>query len=224
MRQKLTILIILSLLFLAGCINSGTDKSKELELKEKELALKEKELELKQKAPKEGDSDKTETTEKTTKTPDTGGGKLESIYTDLAESKCKTTSDDESDVITQECPGVAGYKLEVAEHDAQKTINVLSPSGKTYDLDFQGKVSGGLSTLGEKAEWRVKKSNGKIQPVGLITRFNFSKTGDEKNLTSYLIVTKFDGDKICITDIVKTKDDNAKARELADVAPTKPCL
>lgn len=149
---------------------------------------------------------------------------IETIYTDLTEGKCKTTSEDESDVITQECPGVAGYKLEVAEHDAQKTINVLSPSGKTYSLDFQGKVSGGLSTLGEKAEWRVKKTGGKEQPVGLITRFNFSKSGDPNNLTSYLIVTKIDGDKVCITDIVKTKDANEKARQLADVAPTKPCL
>ena len=60
MRQKLTILILLSLLALAGCNNSGTDKAKELELKEKELALKEKELELKQKAPTEGNSNKTE--------------------------------------------------------------------------------------------------------------------------------------------------------------------
>ena len=212
MRQKLAILILVSLLALTGFGDSGTDNSKELELKE--LALKEKELESKQKAP----------AEKNTKTSDTGGGKIESIYTDLAGRKCKTTSDDESDVITQECPGVAGYKLVVAERDAQKTINVLSPSGKTYDLDFQDKVSGGLSTLGKKAEWRVKRSNGKIQPVGLITRFNFSKTGDAKNLTSYLIVTKFDGDNICITDIVKTKNANVKARELADIAPAKPCL
>ena len=212
MRQKLAILILLSFLALTGFGDSGTDNSKELELKE--LALKQKELVSKQIAP----------AQKNTKTPYTGGGKIESIYTDLAGRKCKTTSDDESDVITQECPGVAGYKLVVAERDAQKTINVLSPSGKTYDLDFQDKVSGGLSTLGEKAEWRVKRSNGKIQPVGLITRFNFSKTGDEKNLTSYLIVTKFDGNDICVTDIVKTKNANEKARELADIASTKPCL
>ncbi|MBP6004130.1 MAG: hypothetical protein KA746_11910 [Pyrinomonadaceae bacterium] len=212
MRQKLAILILLSLLALTGFGDSGTDNSKELELKE--LAPKEKELVSKQKAP----------AEKSTKTLYTGVGKIYSIYTDLAGRKCKTTSDDESDVITQECPGVAGYKLVVAERDAQKTINVLSPSGKTFHLDFQDKVSGGLSTFGEKAEWRVERSNGKTKPVGLITRFNFSKTGDEKSLTSYLIVTKFDGDKICITDIVKTKDANVKARKLADAAPDRPCL
>jgi hypothetical protein len=59
MRQTLTILIILSLLALAGCSNSATDKSKELELKEK--------------SPTEANSNKAETTEKTesVKTVDT---------------------------------------------------------------------------------------------------------------------------------------------------------
>ena len=58
-------LIILALFAFAACNNSGTDKAKELELKEKELQLKEKELESKQKAPTEGESNKAEATEKT---------------------------------------------------------------------------------------------------------------------------------------------------------------
>ncbi|MBP6004128.1 MAG: SH3 domain-containing protein [Pyrinomonadaceae bacterium] len=69
MRQTLTILILLSLLALAGCGGSGTDKAKELELKEKELALKEKELELAKKDPKADNSDKTEKSEKTETKP-----------------------------------------------------------------------------------------------------------------------------------------------------------
>ncbi len=76
MRQILTILIILSLLALAGCNNSGTDKSKELELKEKELALKEKELELKQKAPTEGNS-KTEGESNKAEKPESNSNKAE---------------------------------------------------------------------------------------------------------------------------------------------------
>jgi hypothetical protein len=74
MNQPFIVLILLSLLALA-CNNFGTDKSKELELKEKELALKEKELELKEKGSteddsdeageSEGDSEKAEKTEKT---------------------------------------------------------------------------------------------------------------------------------------------------------------
>jgi hypothetical protein len=53
---------------MAGCAVSGTDKAKELELKEKELALKEKELELAKNSPKANDSDKTEKSEKPEKT------------------------------------------------------------------------------------------------------------------------------------------------------------
>lgn len=69
MRQKLAILILLFLLAFAGCGGSGTDKAKELELKEKELALKEKELELTKKNPKADDSDKTEKSETETTKP-----------------------------------------------------------------------------------------------------------------------------------------------------------
>ena len=65
MRQNLTMLIILALFAFAACNNSGTDKAKELELKEKELALKEKELDLKQKSSKNGDSEKAGNTNKT---------------------------------------------------------------------------------------------------------------------------------------------------------------
>jgi hypothetical protein len=71
MRQKLTILILLSLLAFAGCGGSGTDRAKELELKEKELALKEKELELNKKNPIANDSDKTEKSEKSEKSEKT---------------------------------------------------------------------------------------------------------------------------------------------------------
>lgn len=73
MRQKLAILILLSLLALAGCggsgtdkADSGTDRAKERELKKKELELKEKELELEQRSSKEsnpGNAGNTNTTE-----------------------------------------------------------------------------------------------------------------------------------------------------------------
>ncbi len=76
-QRTFTVLMLLSLLVLAGCNDSGSYKSKELELKEKELALKEKELESKQKSSKDGDStkagksddsDQAETTKKLEKT------------------------------------------------------------------------------------------------------------------------------------------------------------
>ncbi len=154
-------------------------------------------------------------------------GKIETIYTDLDEKKCKTIkSSEEEEWIIQECPGVAGYKLEVIEGDLRQSINVIAPSGGKYQLDFQSNVSMAFSYLGKKAEWRVKRQGGKIIPVGLITRFNASEDPeDSKKITSYLVVTKFDGEFICVTDVVKPiRNANVKARQLADVAPTKPCL
>ena len=64
-KQTFTLLILLPLLALAGCSKSGTDKAKDLELKEKESKLKEKEPQLQQKSPTESNSNKAEKTEKT---------------------------------------------------------------------------------------------------------------------------------------------------------------
>jgi hypothetical protein len=152
---------------------------------------------------------------------------IETIYTDMDEKKCKTVKSSEEEAwVIQECPGVGGYKLEVIEGDLRQSINVVAPSGGKYQLDFQSNVSMAFSFLGKKAEWRVKKENGKITPVGLITRLNVQEDpNDDKKITSYLVVTKFDGEFICVTDVVKPiKNANVKARQLADAAAKKPCL
>lgn len=224
--MKTKILITLSILFifsLFGCQNSEKSESETKSSKVEGAASISGESsgsntevdETQNKAEK--DDKKTEQTK----------NRIETIYTDLEASKCKTTESNEEEAWSvQECPGVAGYKLQVTEGDLRQTINVLAPSGEKYELDFTQKVSSAFSSFGNKAEWRVKKSNGKIQPIALITRYNVSENPeDSSKLTSYLVVIKFDGEFICITDIVKPiKDANVKARELADVAATKPCL
>jgi hypothetical protein len=154
--------------------------------------------------------------------------KIDSIYTDLNADKCKTLSSnpDEGGQYRGECPGVGNYKLEVLEGDLRQTINVVhKQSGDIWELDLWSKVSGGFSAVGEKAEWRVKKVNGKWKPIALITRFNASENPeDSSKITSYLVVTKFDGEFVCVTDVVKPmKKQNEKARKLADVAASKPC-
>ena len=84
-----------------------------------------------------------------------------------------------------------------------------------------------FSTLGEKAEWRVKKSDGKEKPFALIVRFNVSENPDkpEKN-TSYLVVVKISGESSCITDVVKpmAEAQSKKRVDLADCfGEKKPC-
>ena len=155
-------------------------------------------------------------------------GEIESIYTDLAAEKCKTISSNEEEGgwSVQECPGIGIYKLEVTEGDLRQSINIKSTSGDKWELDFPANVSNAFSSFGDKAEWRVKKTDGKITPIALITRYNAAENPENpEKLTSYLVVAKFEGEFVCITDIVKPMPNaNESARELADKSAAKPCL
>lgn len=169
----------------------------------------------------------TSPSEEKTKTADSSptSDKVEFVYTDITSAKCKTTEKNEDEGwIVQMCDGVAGYKLEVSEGDLRASINVIAPSGKTSELNFQQNVSSAFSTLGEKAEWRMMKKDGKSVPFALIVRLNASKGDDGTKTDSLLVVSKIDGDKSCVTDVVKPiANANEEARKLADNSANKPC-
>ena len=158
---------------------------------------------------------------------ETGGGeKIESVYTDLADNKCKTleSNPDEGGSYRGECPGVGGYRLEVLEGDLRQSINVVAPDGKKFELDFWT-ISVGFSAVGEKAEWRVVKNGKTVKPIALIVRFNVSENPEkpEKN-TSYLIVSKITDKIACVTDVVKPAPNaNETARKSADASGGKAC-
>jgi hypothetical protein len=149
-------------------------------------------------------------------------GQITSVYTDLTEKKCKTleSKSDEGGSYLGECPGVAGYKLQVLEGDLRQSINVVDPKGKKTELNLWN-VSGGFSSLGEQAEWRM---NGKT-PIAIIVRFNVSENPeDSSKITSYLVVVKITKDSICVTDALKpTRSHNFEARRSADKSATRSC-
>jgi hypothetical protein len=154
--------------------------------------------------------------------------KIDSIYTDLSDTKCKTLelNEDEGGDYIGECAGVGGYKLQVIEGDLRQSINIIqNTSGNKWELDFWS-IKSGFSAVGEKAEWRVIKKGKTVKPIALIVRYNVSEDAeDSSKTTSYLIVTKIDGETACVTDVVKpSKDQNAKARQLADNSAGKPCF
>lgn len=153
--------------------------------------------------------------------------KIESIYTDLTAEKCKTleSNPDEGGSYRGVCAGAGGYKLEVLEGDLRQSINVIAPDGEKFELDFWTKVSGGFSSVGEKAEWRVTKTGKTVKPVALIVRYNVSEKPEKpEQTTSYLVVTKITGKTACITDVVKpSAEANKKARQLADSSANKTC-
>lgn len=147
----------------------------------------------------------------------------ESVYTDLAAVRCKTVETQaEGSSSVQKCPGVAGYALLVEDNDARQSVTVVSPDGKQHPLNYWQVVTTGFSSLGAKAEWRVEKKGGKVQPFALIVRVNASENPekpDEK--TSYLAVAKITAAAVCVTDKVQT---NEEARAAADASAGKPCL
>ena len=150
-----------------------------------------------------------------------------SVYTSLEEKSCqKLKSATGGTDYSGRCRGVAGYNLIVEEGDLRTNIRVAPPRGAEQSLELWTIVSGGFSTVGPKAEWRMSRRNGKLIPVALIVRFNANENPEQPNkVTSYLAVAKITAQEICITEkIAPGPKANEDARRAADSSETKPCL
>lgn len=145
----------------------------------------------------------------------------QTVYTSTRTSACRTiaSNPNEGGAYEGECRGVGGYKIRVLEGDIRQTINIITPAGKKFELNFWGFYSG-FSSIGEKIEWRTKKG----VPVALIARFNVAGADDSSKSTSYLMVAKIGKTSSCVTDVVlPVAKQNEEARKLADAASAKPC-
>ena len=152
---------------------------------------------------------------------------IESIYTDLASSKCKSMKvDKETGASIQNCSGIAGYKLQVLDDDDRQSITVITPDRKEYPLNFWHVVTLGFSSVGNKAEWRVMRNQNKISPLALIVRVHANEdSANPKRVTSYLAVAKITPDAVCVTHkILPGAKANEEARTAADGAQSAPCL
>ena len=152
-----------------------------------------------------------------------------SVYTNLTGRQCKTlkATSAEGGSYEGQCPGVAGYKLLVQEGDLRQNIVVITPNGKKQSLELWNVVGSSFSSLGEKAEWRMKGAGAKALPVALIVRYNVANPEDStRKGTSWLAVVRIgsDASQICVTEsIAPGADQNVKAREAADNSASKPC-
>lgn len=151
-----------------------------------------------------------------------------SVYTPLDVKNCRTIKTETTGAGDYEgrCRGVAGYTLTLLEGDLRQNIIVNTPKGGKHSLELWDVISGGFSSVGPKAEWRMTNRNGKLSPTALIIRYNASENPDNPNkLTSYLAVAKITPTTICITDKISPgANANAEARRAADSAANKPCL
>jgi hypothetical protein len=149
-----------------------------------------------------------------------------SVYTSLQEKQCRTIKTETTGAGDYEgrCRGVGGYSLTLLEGDLRQNIIVNTPKGARHSLELWDVISGGFSSVGPKAEWRVTNKN--RQPVALIIRYNASENSDNPNKrTSYLAIAKITPTEICITDkISPSANANTDARRAADNAANKACL
>jgi len=147
---------------------------------------------------------------------------VSSVYTELDEKSCeKLEPDDENGVLyLGRCPGAGGYTLNIIEGDLRQTVDVITPEGEVNELRLWEHF-GGFSAVGPRAEWLLKDG----VPFALIFRFNVNEDPNKsEKYTSYLMVVKITETLACVTEIIKpSKDQNVKAREAADRAPTTAC-
>ena len=96
-----------------------------------------------------------------------------SLYTDLYGKSCKTVEQlAGSGANTRQCAGVGGFSLLVHEARAQTSIDIVTPKGAVYPLEYWEVVTPGLSRVGRMAEWRVEQRNGKLVPTALLVRLD----------------------------------------------------
>jgi hypothetical protein len=151
----------------------------------------------------------------------------ESLYTSMSTKACRTikSTSAEGGSYVGICPGVAGYKLQSEEGDLRQNIQVITPAGKKHSLELWSVVGSSFSSLGPKAEWRIKRNGAKVTPIALIVRYNVADPENSSKSTSWLAVAKITSEKICVTDkIAPGANANVDARAAADKAGNKPCL
>jgi hypothetical protein len=149
-------------------------------------------------------------------------GAISSVYTSL-EKDCRLIEvDEESESSAQRCPGTAGYALKVMEGDLRMSIDIITPDGHPHELNYWSVITSGFSSLGPRAEWRMRGG----RPIALIVRVNASENPENASqLTSYLAVAKITPREICVTDrIAPAPNANEAARTAADNSAGRACL
>lgn len=98
-------------------------------------------------------------------------GAATSLYSDLYGSHCKTVEHSHG-ARTRRCDGVAGFRVLVHEVEATTSVDIVTPRGAVWPLDYWDVVTPGLARVGRKAEWRVERRGGALVPVALLVRLD----------------------------------------------------
>ena len=153
---------------------------------------------------------------------------VQSRYTDLTGRACKVTGqarEGEGEWTRSVCPGLGGWRARVDYADARDALTLLDPAGRAYELELSRTVGSGFSSLGDRAEWRGRWIGGNFRPHALIFRYSLaSDPADPERSTSYLVVTRLFGGRVCVLGSVPPQPrQNEAARRIADRGAGAPC-
>ncbi len=125
-----------------------------------------------------------------------------SLYSELYGKTCKIIElDKASGASTRRCTGVGGYSLLVHEANAQTSIDIVTPAGAVYPLEYWEVVTPGLSRVGRMAEWRVEQRGPRVAPKGLLVRLDTTNpvlSGPRVAAGTILTAARIDADGACV--------------------------
>jgi hypothetical protein len=150
---------------------------------------------------------------------------IRTVRTSLDADDCTTLSvDEEAGGSTQRCPGTVGYTLLAMDGDARMSITIVAPDRTERPLEFWTTVTGGFSSLGEEAEWRVRGEGASAVPVALIVPLRANEHPDDpERLTPYYVIAKLTPTEACVTHALPGATPDAEVRRLADASASAPC-
>lgn len=156
---------------------------------------------------------------------DSAGQEIRSVRTTLKPDDCTTLSmDEEAGGSEQRCPGTAGYTLLALDGDSRISITVVDPAGGEHPLDYWERVTGGFSSVGDEAEWRVRGEGASAVPIALITTLLANEHPDDpERLTVYRVIAKITPTETCVTHALDVIPSDDEVRRLADASASAPC-
>jgi hypothetical protein len=152
-----------------------------------------------------------------------------SIYKKFNESNCRYIGETSINDIFECSSGIPGYKVTLVR-GGEEDLGIEAPSGRNFALNtksaisqyYPGKIDSINLAKGGTAEYRTNNRLYRSRTGGLIYRVNIKNNG---RTYSNLVVVKLSPTRVCITNVVKPmKDQNVRARQLAERAVSAPCL
>ena len=147
-----------------------------------------------------------------------------SVFTSLDLKQCRLIEEniDEGGYSRHDCPGHAGYRIELIESDLRQNIALIRPNGTKDELDLAARIGGGgFSEIGKTIEWRGAD---RAKPRTLTLRFNVNESPEPAvPPRSYLIVIRLAAPACPVAKIAPGPTQSNDARRIADATTLPAC-